>query len=40
VVSALIDHFGLLQIPVVALSMNRVAGMVLLLAGLFLIQRQ
>jgi transporter family-2 protein len=38
-VSAVIDHFGLLHVPVVALGPNRIAGMLLLMAGLYLIQR-
>ncbi len=40
IMSAVIDHFGILNVPIVALSPNRIAGMVLLMAGLYLIQRQ
>lgn len=39
IVSALIDHFGLLKVPVHAMSLTRAAGMALLFAGLYLIQR-
>ncbi len=39
IVSAAIDHWGLLQVPVQAMSASRIGGMALLLAGLYLIQR-
>ena len=39
IVSAAIDHWGFLQVPVQAMSASRIGGMALLLAGLYLIQR-
>ncbi|MEE2752539.1 MAG: DMT family transporter [Candidatus Latescibacterota bacterium] len=39
IMSAVIDHFGILNVPVVSLGMNRIAGMMLLMTGLYLIQR-
>ena len=38
-VSVVIDHFGLLHVPVHALSSGRVVGLLLLVAGMVLIQR-
>lgn len=38
-VSVIIDHFGLLHVPVHSLSPGRVAGLLLLVAGIILIQR-
>ena len=39
VVSAVIDHFGILNVTVVPMSINRIIGMGLLLVGLYMIQR-
>ena len=39
IVSTVIDHWGFLEVPVQALSASRIGGMVLLMAGLYLIQR-
>ena len=39
IVSALIDHYGWLMVPVHSLSLTRVMGMGCLFAGLYLIQR-
>ena len=39
VVSVIIDHFGLLFVPVHSLSTGRIAGLVLLIGGMILIQR-
>src|SRR5690349_5142274 len=34
----IIDHFGAMNLPVTSISWNRIAGIVLLLAGVYLIQ--
>lgn len=39
IVSAVIDHFGFLNVPIHSLSTSRVLGLGFLLAGLYLIQR-
>ncbi len=40
VAAIVIDHFGWMQLPVNPISLYRVAGIVLLLAGIYLIQKQ
>ncbi len=39
IVSAIIDHFGLLSVPLSGFGAGRAIGLALLLAGLFLIER-
>lgn len=40
VTAIIIDHFGLMNLPVNSISLTRIAGIVLLLAGVYLIQKK
>jgi transporter family-2 protein len=40
VAAIIIDHFGLMRLPINPISLYRIAGIVLLLAGVYLIQKK